>query len=554
MIRNFLSLYLFLFTLNLYAVNYTWDDGVTGDWEVPSNWDLNSNYPGTATNDLGIIQNGNVNINSGNSIDLSGGGYVIVGNSSGTSGNLVMSNAYFNTTYYHFGWNGTGNVILSGGNLNIATGLYLGTASAGNGYMHLMSGNIVGKDTSTALYVGSAGTGTFTQDGGSISVARFYIASSGTGTYNMKSGTLDISTLMILSDNSAGNSTLNLSGGTFKNSASNAYIASNGNTQINQTGGNLHLAGANSNFGYNGQVNYEMRGGYHLAQKVRLGYNGANSNGNIIIYDGTVITKNIEIAEGGTGRLEVHSSNFTAETIDMKSGNATLRVVGPSANLQISRYQNSSANSYFECILSTNNGHFIPVNCSSVVDMSGHLKVGLDGGVLMASGNTFDLMIGAGDAGNNYASTPAMWDVNLINDAYGTKEAVRVALATGNLQASLDLNGTGNVTLASQPAGYVTVSNVDTSALSERGLAILLDVQTGTSNTVVNHLVSAGYNAELFAKGIYDIRIVLDSSDLTTGTAYFVWDFTDVSSSIAYSYLDNLKFEIPKAGTFFRFE
>lgn len=510
MIRNFLSLYLFLFPLQVFAISnsYTWDSGVTGDWTIPSNWDLNSNYPGTLNDELGKINNGNVTLNSGNSIDLSNGGYIIVGNDAGSSGNLVVTNAYFNTSFYHFGWNGMGNAILSGGNLNIGGELHLGTASAGTGYMRLTSGNIVGKDSNTKLYAGSSGNGIFTQDAGAISVARFYIAASGIGIYNMKGGTVDISTLMIFGDNSSGHGTLNLSGGTFKSTATNSYASSSGNAQINQTGGNLHLASPFSTFGYNGHANYEMRGGFHLAQTVRLGYNGANSCGNIIFYDGTVNTGTIEIAEGGTGRLEVHSSNFTATTIDAKSGNATFRVVGPSANLQITRYQNSSANAYFECILSTNNGHFIPINCSSVVDMSGHLRVGLGGGVLMASSNTFDLMIGEGDAGNNYASTPAMWNVSLITNAYGTKEAVRTALATGNLQASLDLNGTGNVSLASQPAGYVTLANVNTSALSERGLAVLLDVQAGTSNTIVNNLISAGYNAELFSKGVYDIRII----------------------------------------------
>lgn len=759
-------IYFWIYIPNTFATDFIWDEGVTGEWTVPNNWTINSNYPGTASNDLGRINNGNTTIGAGNMIDLSSGGYVIVGNNSNSMGNLSVTGAIFDTANLYIGWNGTGNVLLSSGNFDISNIFSLGTGSTGTGYMIQTGGNITSStinigDVGTGyyeitnakltssnhvnlgvssggggnlvvnsganititgsknLYVSrtSGGTGNMTMNGGTISLNSFYIgngdrgilnlnggtitgtssfivgdnggsngniimsggnlttsgsmsipsngtgnmhqtggnvtladlrigsngagryihsggnlsgqillgyagegyydlsteyipASStyvgylsggignltinsggninagsknlyignnsgsygyvnqndgfmtldrlyigkqGSGTYNMTGGNLQVTTLMTLCDNSSASANLFISGGLFKSNPT-AYFGTHGNAQIYQSGGNLLAVGAAIFGGYSAaETNYTMDGGYFSSSTVDLGFATAASNGNITVNGGTFKTGAITIATVGSGRLEVSGDNFTATNIDLKSGNATFRVVGPSANVQCTRYKNDSNTGSFECILSTNSGHFTAITCSSVIDMHGHLKVGLDGGILMASSNTFDLMRGEGDQGNTYASTPAMWDVNLITNAYGTQEALRASLATGNLQASLDLSATGNASISSEAAGYVTLANIDTTELI-RGLAVLLDVQSGTTSTVVQKMISAGYSAEAFSKGSYDIRVVLRTSDLSSGTGYFAWDFTDVSNGTPYSYLDNIKFEIPQPGTIFRFE
>lgn len=760
-----ISFYFFLFLPYGFTTDFTWDDGVTGDWTVPNNWHLDSNYPGNATNDLGRINNGNVTIGAGNTINLSSGGYVILGNTAGTSGNLSVTGAIFDTANLYIGWNGIGNVLMSSGNFDISTTYSLGTASTGTGYMIQSGGNI----TSSTVNLGDAGTGYYeisnaklsstnhvnlgvtsggagnlvvnsganieitggkhlyisrtsgttgqmTMNGGTVSMTSFYIGNAGTGILNMNGGSITGTSTFTIGDNSGSDGNIIMSGGNLTTTGSlnipangtgnllqtggnitladirvgsngtgryiqsggnlngqliigyngvgyydlnselipsssmfSGYLASgtgnitvnsggniNGSSQImyvantagafgylnqhggdislerlyigrrsdgtlkmtggnllvsvlfnvcdnttsaanlimsggffqcnpsfsfgvhgsargKQTGGNIQVNGATSYFGYNAEGHYQMDGGYFSAKTLELGFSAAASNGNIIVNGGTFKAEQINIATGGSGRLEVSGNSFSATNIDLKSGNATFRVVGPSANVLCTRYQNDSNTGSFECIISTNNGHFTPITCSSVIDMHGHLKVGLDGGILMASSNTFDLMRGEGDQGNTYASTPAMWNINLITNAYGTQEALRASLATGNLQASLDLNATGNASISSQAAGYITLANIDTTKLI-RGLSVLLDVQSGTINTVVQKLVDAGYNAEAFSKDSYDIRVVLNTSDLSSGSSFFAWDFTDVSSGVAYSHLNNIRFEVPKPGTFFRLE
>lgn len=768
----------------VYSASYNWNSGFTGDWTDTTNWDI-ANYPGNASNDQAIINNGNAIINSGNHIDMSSGGSALIGNSAGTSGNLLINDAYMDTTNWYIAWNGTGNVTLNGGNLIAGTAINLGYASAGRGYLIHNSGNITGSlyvgtsgygyyelnggffsssshlyvghisgasanlvmnsgnidIASNRLYVGNNGSALHTQNGGNmiidrmyvgylssdasyiqnggdVNVARLYVGqeNGASGYFEMNGGEFYSSSIMPLGGQSGGTGNMVITGGNIK--TDNTFsVGASGNGFLRISGGNLHTSnfyhgasstsrgvtyqtGGNIESGYlvlgisGGYGEYNFSGGnlspsriyvgytstgignlnisgvgnLHMGgERLYLGYDGpgclnmsggnvglyrafigsnsahgdfymsggnyssynythigvdANSSGNLVMSGGnyrcnndTMVGKDglaeltlsggnmvlsntyvgyqgsgnlyvndgyfsadtvligqlsgasgnvvfnegiinvgqIEIADNGTGRLEANGSNITAATIKLLSSAATFRINGPSANVMCTRYQNSTNDGYFECVLSTNNGHFTAMTCTSVVDMHGNLKIGLDGGVLMASSNTFDLMVGEGDAGNSYASTPSMWDINLITNAYGTKEAVRTSLAAGNLLAALDMNGTSNTSVSSLSAGYVTIANIDTSS-SPLGIDVLLDVQSGTASTVVEKLKEAGYDASLSSIGVYDVSIIIAQSDLASGTGYFVWDLRDITSGVSYSYVDNVKVQLPSYGTLFRFE
>lgn len=732
-------LVLFIFKPVFSASSYTWNDGSTGEWVDTSNWDL-ANYPGNLSDDQAVINNGNVILGAGNTIDLSSSGLAIVGSVSGSSGNVTMTSAYLNIANLYLGWSGTGNFSMMSGNIVAGSGIRLGEQATGVGYMEHTGGNVSGPlsvgyrgdgryemtngyfSSSSHIYIGyldgssgnmiinsgnvdipsnyiflgNHGTGNLIQYGGNVNLNRLQIAnesdsygvyntyggeviatsvfvfggqanatgklnmiagnvrtsnylhlgSAGDGFVTLSGGNLQVGTLSLASGGS-GNGTVLQSGGNMRSSVaylgnlgkgiyeisggnylttstthlgfasgssgnmvmsgsanvyvtSSFYLGNSGHGDLTVNGGDIRLAyrtyaanssGGSGNFlmtggnyiaddysyfgqtgdtemllsggnmsmartyvGFSGNADFAINGGYFSVAggALYIGYN-ATGIGNVMINSGIVTTGGIEIGTSGNGRLEVGGGNLTATNINLISGNAAFRVIGPSANVVCTRYKNDNNNASFECVLSTNSGHFTAITCTSVIDMHGHLKVGLDGGMLMSSSNTFDIMLGEGDQGNSYASTPAMWDVNLITNAYGTQEALRVSLAAGNLLSSLDLNGTGNAVIASQSAGYVTLANIDTSSLP-LGLAVLLDVQSGTVNTALQKMLEAGYQAEAFTKGDYDIRVIISPSDLSTGSGFFAWDFSDVSSGTAYSHLNNIRFEKPGHGTVFRFE
>ena len=190
-------------------------------------------------------------INLNNGLSLSAGGSVALGG----SGNLTVNDALSGqgggtlAVYNQYvGSGGTGTFTQSGGTNGVSNDLYLGNAHADNGTYAL---NGPATLSAAAEYVGYAGTGAFTQTGGSNSTTGGYSGNmylgyrtTGTGSYNL-SGTGSLSSYWQYIGYS-GTGTFSQSGGT--NSAT--YL---------QLGVNAGAAGT-----------YNLSGGGQLAASERV--------------------------------------------------------------------------------------------------------------------------------------------------------------------------------------------------------------------------------------------------------------------------------------------
>ncbi len=126
-------------------------------------------------------------IESGGTNNLSGSnGSLYLGNNAGGSGTYSLSGSGLLSAWYEYvGSSGTGTFTQSGGNSS-AYFLYLGNNAGGSGTYNLSGTGLL---SANEEYVGSSGRGSYTQSGGTNSVgyAGLYLANNagGSGTYNL---------------------------------------------------------------------------------------------------------------------------------------------------------------------------------------------------------------------------------------------------------------------------------------------------------------------------------------------------------------------------------
>ena len=245
--------------------------GTAGNWNDPANW--NHPTPGSipTTADDGRISNGGTATISG---DHSVGS-VTVADTTGTTGNLVMTGGSLTTT-----------------NTDIRIG--------GNG-------NTTG------------GTGTFTQSGGVVNMnagnLNLGLGTLAAGTYNMSGGSLQINSANIIAVGNRGNGNLNMTGGT-------VYVRSAGTNSLT---GLLNVGRNPAGATANGNLN--LSGGTIAVANVRFG-NGATSTAsvNLITVAGTgrLITDSISVQanHGGSNTFNFTGGTINAETISIPLTNA----------------------------------------------------------------------------------------------------------------------------------------------------------------------------------------------------------------------------------------
>ncbi|MBT6562184.1 MAG: hypothetical protein HON76_06635, partial [Candidatus Scalindua sp.] len=136
---------------------------------------------------------------------------VFLGSLGGSSGSINMSAGSLSTTSMFVGHIGTGSFIQSGGTVTLSSGLILGNNPTAVGSYNLSSGSLFSNSQS----IGHTGTGTFTQSGGTNSVSLSglnTIGSGSSGIYNLSGGAHIVGDLTV--GNGTGSGTYNLSGGT----------------------------------------------------------------------------------------------------------------------------------------------------------------------------------------------------------------------------------------------------------------------------------------------------------------------------------------------------
>lgn len=278
-----------------------------------------------------------------------------------------------------------------------------------------------------------------------------------------------------------------------------------------------------------------------------LGYSGS---GNLTMNSSNVNVTgwmNVSDNDGSSANLIVNSGNLTVGGLRIDYNDTRIRLGGGSANV-IANDRNMGATDHtWEHLVDRKTGRYdqmglLYYSATSYI-AKGNLKVGIKGGAVISSTNTFYLQASSTPGTLSYASTPSdMYDAptavtDIDTDNY---DAVQIALSSGNQVASLDLDtGAYSYTLSGNAAGWASVANIDTSK-QRQGINVLLKLGSGTVQDVLNKLTEAGYAAETTTFEDYDLKFKTDVSDLSTGTGYVIWDFRDISTGAVYATLDKI--------------
>ncbi len=207
------------------AETFIWDNGGEGElWNVPENWDPDG-IPGSEDTARINIPDGNcvidssvaaecstVQVDSNSCLNITGGtltsqGHITVGNSSSSNDSvLIMNDGTVDSVGGRLwvGTNGTGTLIINGGEMNIFDKIEIGKNASGVGEIYMYGGTVTfeGESTGCDLEIAKYGTGAVYMYGGVINVEDFIKLGqeSGTGSLYLYGGTINASNLRGASD------------------------------------------------------------------------------------------------------------------------------------------------------------------------------------------------------------------------------------------------------------------------------------------------------------------------------------------------------------------
>ena len=220
--------------------------------------------------------------------------------------------------------NSAGAVTQSAGTLSVTRQLVLGYNPGLNGTYTLSGGSL---SVGEALFVGGQGSGTFTQTGGSVTipgVAELIVGggvSASTGTYNLSgaSSTLTTSEVFV---GSQGHGTFAMSGGTFK--GTDFTIGGQGGTGVfNLSGGSLGTQNVVIGYADSSGTFTQTGGSVSVAQDVTVaGEAGGTGAYNLSGATSTLTTGNIVVGNAGSGTFTQTggSVNVTGDQLVVGSG------------------------------------------------------------------------------------------------------------------------------------------------------------------------------------------------------------------------------------------
>jgi autotransporter-associated beta strand protein len=182
---------------------------------------------------------------SGGTNQVLNGSGIIVGASGGNGIYNLTGPGLLSVPSAVVGWSATGSLTLGAGTASVSTAFSLGV-QGGGGSCTLSPGATL--SVAGTEYLGLSGTGTFTQNGGSQSVAVLCLGfqPGAAGTYNLSGGTLSVSQLI---QAGSGTAALNLNGGTLRaggmlsTSVPISLATGGGNATIDTNGYSMTFAG-----------------------------------------------------------------------------------------------------------------------------------------------------------------------------------------------------------------------------------------------------------------------------------------------------------------------
>jgi autotransporter-associated beta strand protein len=233
------------------------------------------------------LSGGTINLYGG--LVLSGTGQIQLGIGNLTNNDLAsgISGGWLSAANQYVGSGGTGTFTQSAGSSAIGNNLYLGYGAGDNGTYNLGGGQL----SASSEYAGFAGIGSFTQSGGTNSVTYLYLGA-----------------------NSGSSGAFSLSGGQL--SAYSQYVGSSGTGSFTQSGGTNSVSGwvylgANSD----GSGTYSLSGGQFSAYSQYIGSSGTGSftqsggtnNIGSNLYLGANTGSSGAYGLGGSGQLSAYS-------------------------------------------------------------------------------------------------------------------------------------------------------------------------------------------------------------------------------------------------------
>jgi hypothetical protein len=298
-----------------------------------------------------------------------------------------------------------------------------------------------------------------------------------------------------------------------------------------------------------------------------VGGASANSGPGTFIQTGGVWTNdtNIYLARYSTnhvGRYEISGGILYSPIRDLnipKTRVAEFRLTGSAPDVTF-RALNSGTNEFLlEFVLDKSPEHLAPIKFTGGAYRCGHLRVGMDGGVVLSQTNAFTLMkwLSANPSlSYDYLSRP---DSNMWVESLTTVSPRKslITLSDGYKQADLGIGGTTSAIFAERAMGHVTVANISTNRLLGLVVRMAVNEQAENVTNLVEDMIAAGYtNSVVESSGSYDLKLVIpleyvvDKSVISS--SIFAWDFTDPTTGVTNATVTAVSFELehpPAMGT-----
>jgi T5SS/PEP-CTERM-associated repeat protein len=456
------------------------------------------------------------------------------------------------------GGTGTGTVEMTGGTLTVTNLAVGGTGPGSVGTVNIRGGQVFIESYGSEIGDAAGAIATFRQTGGTVTrnaITEIGNSAGASGTYIVSNSVLTCKGNLNVGYYGVGR--LEIHDGatvTVTNSASTSVPGNTGTGTVEMTGGTLTTTNLLIGAGTPSLGTFYMKSGQLNVQSYMF-YIGSSdkANARFLQSGGSVSSPSLYLGRNGTnrmGRYEISGGSLNVSgVISIEQTNtAAFRLTGSAPSATMSYIRNDNSNPFLlEFVLDKSPAHLTNINFTGSGKRTGHLRVGFDGGILLTATNAFTLLRGASALSIplTYNSVP---DANMWTEALSNaNKDDRITLANGYKMGALDMNSLG--VAASFPAramGHVTLANVNTNAFGE-GLAVWMDVDTApygqTAASLAGSLVAAGYTNSMATNSPpYDLLTVIPKAYTPNGSAYFAWDFTDVTTGATNATLSALMF------------
>ena len=438
-----------------------------------------------------------------------------------TGGTLALTNVNNDSSEY-IGYNGTGNFSQTGGLNNVCYELYLG--NAGSGTYSLSGGSLSAGDCE---YIGNGGNATFTQSSGLNTVCNeLYVGNGGSGTYSLGGGSLSVGDCEYVGCN--GNATLTQSGGV-NNVYNELFVGNGGSGTYNLSGGSLSPGGGEF-IGYDDAGTFTQSGGTNNASMGLVVADGYRIAATYSLTGGSLSAGQEHVGYSGTGTFSQTGGTNSASNLYLGPGGGsqvgsigTYNLSGPGllscSGSEVLGYSFTSGTGAFTQSGGTNTASSLYVGfCGGSTGTynlgTGLLSVGGGGEYVGYSGmGTFTQTGGTNSVSNlDLGLNSGRGTYNLCGGSLSASAEVlgySYFAGTGAFSQSGGTNSVSNLYLAQSGTGTYTLNSGALSASTEyvgeggNGVANGTFTQSGGTNAVSSNL-SIGYNWET-TTGMYNL-------------------------------------------------